>query len=294
MRMMTLRLPISFVLFAALLRPATANEFTPIASSSGTVIVINVEANRIILAADSRATTDDGYDNNDCKLLTFSKNTIFTSSGHVHLSVGPAKGETWDGRVVARRLIAEPRKTKVTSAKDEATRLAEAWGATVVSFLQPMLRRGGRDAIASLMVHGVIVEGLFAVRADAGDVAASVVTVSLDNDIVKVLHTLPLGFSVMGYSTVVAEYIPAPKTVSAAELLSKWVESVKGQSAAERAVSLTAQLTQWTIDYGETPQIGGAVDEVWLDTNGVHWVLRKSACLADSRAQDFRVGFERK
>jgi hypothetical protein len=226
--------------------------------------------------------------------LTFSKSTIFTSSGHVHLSVGPTKGETWDGRVVARRLIAEARQNKLTSAKDEATRLAEAWGATAVSYLQPMLRRGGRDAIAQLTVQGVIVEGLFAVRSDAGDVAASVVTVSLDNHIVKVLHTLPLGFSVMGYSTVVTEYIPAPKTVSAAELFSKWVESVSGQAAADRAVSLTAQLTQWTIDYSGIPQIGGAVDEVWLDNNGVHWVHRKSACLADSRTQDFRVGSERK
>jgi hypothetical protein len=207
-------------------------------SSSGTVIVLAIETDKIILAADSRAMTDrGGHTDDDCKLLIFGKDIIFASSGEAHLEVtAPYKA-------------------------------------------------------VSLSIHAdQIVEGVFAVRGINGSLIVSHVLISLDP--MKTVPTIistptllqapPAHWSVLGYSTVAANYIPQPKNELALLQFHKWQNSVLSKSPGEQKILYAAQLAQWTIDSGFS-EVGGAVDEAVLDNNGARWVRRKSNCQQDSR-----------
>ena len=109
-------------------------------SSSGTVIVIAIEADKIILAADSRAMTDrGGHTDDDCKLLIFGKNIIFTSSGEAHLGVAGPHKTVRDARAAARRFIATLPQKKDALARDLANALALSWAKAAVNFFQPVV-----------------------------------------------------------------------------------------------------------------------------------------------------------
>ena len=261
-------------------------------SSFGTVIILVIETDKIILAADSRAMTDrGGHTDDDCKLLIFGKNIIFASSGEAHLEVTAPYTAVWDARAAARRSIARLSQKKDTQARDVANALASSWAKAAVNFFQPVVNYGGKDDFVSLSIHTEqIVEGVFAVRGINGSLIVSHVLISLDpmKTVPKIVSTPtllqgpPAHWSVLGYSTVAANYIPQPKSELALLQFHKWQNSVVGKSLDEQEILYAAQLAQWTIDSGFS-EVGGVVDEAVLDNNGARWVRRKSNCDEDSR-----------
>ena len=261
-------------------------------SSSGTIIVIAIETDKIILAADSRAMTDrGGHTDDDCKLLIFGKNIIFTSSGEAHLEVTGLHKTVWDARAAARRFIATLPQKKDAQARDLANALAFSWAKAAVNFFQPVVNYDGKDVLPRLSIRpDQIVEAVFAVRAVNGSLAVSHVLISLDPmktvptiiSTPSLLEAPPALWSVFGYSTVAANYIPQPKNEFALFQFEKWRNSVASKSLDEQEILFAAQLAQWTIDSGAS-EVGGVVDEAVLDNNGARWVRRKSNCQEDSR-----------
>jgi hypothetical protein len=260
-------------------------------SSSGTVIVLAIETDKIILAADSRAMTDrGGHTDDDCKLLIFGKNIIFASSGEAHLEVTAPYKAVWDARAAARRSIAGLSQKKDTQARDLANAMGSSWAKAAVNFFQSVVNYGGKDDFVSLSIHpDQIVEGVFAVRGINGSLILSHVLISLDPtktvptiiSTPTLLQAPPAHWSVLGYSTVAANYIPQPKNELALLQFHKWQNSVVGKSLDEQKILYAAQLAQWTIDSGFS-EVGGVVDEAVLDNNGARWVRRKSNCQEDS------------
>lgn len=260
-------------------------------SSSGTVILISIETNMIILAADSRAMTDrGGHTDDDCKLLIFGKNIIFASSGEAHLEVTAPYKAVWDARVAARRSIAGLSQKKDTQARDVANALSSSWAKAAVSFFQSVVNYGGKDDFVSLSIHAdQIVEGVFAVRGINGSLIVSHVLISLDP--MKTVPTIistptllqapPPHWSVLGYNAVAANYLPQPKNELALLQLQSWRNSVASKSLDEQEILFAGQLVQWTIDSGFS-EVGGVVDEAVLDNSGARWVRRKSNCQEDS------------
>jgi hypothetical protein len=261
-------------------------------SSSGTVIVLAIETDKIILAADSRGMTDrGGHTDDDCKLLIFGKNIIFASTGEAHLEVTAPYKAVWDARAAARRSIARLSQKKDTQARDVANALASSWAKAAVDFFQSVMNYGGKDDFVSLSIHAdQIVEGIFAVRGINGSLIVSHVLISLDpmKSIPTIISTStllqapPEHWSVLGYSTVAANYIPQPKNELALLRFHKWQNSVVSKSLDEQKILYAAQVAQWTIDSGFS-EVGGVVDEAVLDNNGTRWVRRKSNCQEDSR-----------
>jgi hypothetical protein len=271
---------------------ATNRPIAQARSSSGTVIVISIETNMVILAADSRAMTNrGGHTDDDCKLLIFGKNIIFASAGEAHLEItGPYKA-VWDARSAARRSIVRFPQKKDAQARDLARALAFSWAKAAVDFFQPVVNHGGKDDFVSLSIHAdQIVEGVFAVRDINGSLVVSHVLISLDA--MKTVPTIistptllqapPPHWSVLGYNTVAANYLPQPKNELALLQLRNWRNSVGSKSLDEQKILFAAQLVQWTIDSGYS-EVGGIVDEAVLDNNGARWVRRKSNCQEDSR-----------
>lgn len=106
-------------------------------SSSGTIIVLAIETNKVILAADSRAMTDrGGHTDDDCKLLIFGKNIIFASSGEAHLEVTAPYKAVWDARAAARRSITGLSQKKDAQARDIANALAFSASPSSASIFQ--------------------------------------------------------------------------------------------------------------------------------------------------------------
>ena len=260
-------------------------------SSSGTVIVISIETNKVILAADSRAMTDrGGHRDDDCKVLIFGKNIIFTSSGEAHLEITGSYKAVWDARAAARRSIRGLSQKKDAQARDVANALAFSWAKLAVNFFQSVVNYGGKDDFVGLSIHAdQIVEGVFAVRGINGSLIVSHVLISLDPmktvpiiiSTPTLLQAPPAHWFVLGYSTVAANYIPEPKNELALLQFHQWQDSVVGKSPDEQKILYAAQLAQWTIDSGFS-EVGGVVDEAVLDNNGAKWVRRKSNCQEDS------------
>jgi hypothetical protein len=276
--------------------PASRDRFT-----SGTVIVISIEDGAVILAADSRAMTDEGHTDDDCKLLAFSGNIIFSSAGKAHMEIAQPYSAVWDARVAARKsVVSLPHNNKSVPARDVATSLAASWGKAAVSYFSPIVSlEGGADVLRHLASsYGVLVEGIFAVRGADGAVAVSHMLISLDSTIsgttIKATPSiLPSGISVMGDHSIVANYVPQPQNELAARQFKQWQKSVADKPQNEQHLSFIAQLAQWTVDAG-IPQVGGDVDEVMLNAGGVKWLHRKSVCPQDSQLQNFDVGSKRK
>lgn len=268
--------------------------------SSGTVIVISIEDNAVILAADSRAMTDEGHTDDDCKLLAFGDSYVFTSAGQAHVELYKPYAAVWDARVAARQSIAElPHNENVAPARDLATSLAASWGNAATTYFGPIASHGGADALRRLAnSSGEVVEGIFAVRAATGDIALSHTIISLDS--MKSIATIKAspsilgpGIAAMGNGSIVRNYVPRPKNEAAARQLQLWEKSVTDKPRNEKLLSFVAQLAQWTVDAG-LPGVGGDVDEVLLNGDGVNWIRRKRVCLADSSAQNLDVGSKRR
>jgi len=269
--------------------------------SSGTVIVISIEDGAVILAADSRAMTDEGHTDDDCKLLAFSGYIIFSSAGEAHMEIAQPYSAVWDARVAARQSVMRlPHNNNAAPARDIATSLAASWGNAAKSYFGPITSLdGGADALRHVASsYGNLIEGIFAVRGANGTVAVSHMLISLDSTIhgttIKATPSiLGPGISVMGEQRIVVDHFPQPKNELAARQLKQWQKSVAEKPQNDQRLSFIAQLAQWTVDAG-IPQVGGDVDEVMLDASGVNWVHRKSVCPADSHLQNFDVGSKQK
>jgi hypothetical protein len=269
--------------------------------SSGTVIVMWIEDGAVILAADSRAMTDEGHADDDCKLLAFSGNIIFTSAGKAHMEIVQPYNAVWEARVVARQTIVRlPRNNNAEPARDIATALAASWGNAAKSYFGHILSLdGGADALRHVTSsYGVLIEGIFAVRGADGAVAVSHMLISLDSTkqgttIKATPSILGPGFAVMGEQSIFLDYVPHPKNELAARQFKQWQRSVAHKSQSEQNVAFIGQLARWTVDAGFA-DVGGDVDEVMLNAKGVNWIHRKSVCPADSHSQNFDIGSKQK
>jgi len=71
----------------------------------GTATVIKVDADRVIIASDSRVTLPTGYRDDDCKIFALSHAVVFSGAGYRNISSAQPAG-TWDSHDIARESFA--------------------------------------------------------------------------------------------------------------------------------------------------------------------------------------------
>jgi hypothetical protein len=227
------------------------------------------------------------HKDDDCKILLFGKDVIFTTAGMAHFEVTGPYTAVWDARVAARRVIAKLARPKDTPAEALARTLASSWEKEAVNFFQTVVRHGGENGITTY-AGNQIVECIFAVRAVDDTLAVSHALITVDSSTapttIKSADSIlkPVAIAAIGYGTVLQKYYPHPTTPLARAQEQQWHKSVANKTHEEQLISFIAQLVQWTID-AHLEEIGGDVDEAILDASGARWVRRKSNCVRDSR-----------
>jgi hypothetical protein len=287
-------LAISCVAYAQGAR-ALENEFT----SSGTIIVIDFEAERILVAAESRQTglplesRDHG-----CKIIPLGKRMFFTLSGR---SVGKDQSGVYiDTYKAARSAFGAFRNAKNTP--ERAKLVATRWAQLVRAEYQKMLirdpegfsvqLRNGELAIASfgsstdsneLLIYTVFVTYYFRPE---GEMPRAHLTPQIHTDVLPWKQRLPVspGSSVYYINGSqdrigVSEFIDA-KTVRAknaeAELQSFISKSIHPDVDALTLEYAVKAATEWAVNKGD---VGGEVDVLELPRNAdFRWLKVKKEC----------------
>ena len=102
--------------------------------NSGTIVIINVAKDRIILAADSRGTNEDtGAQNNfDCKVSVLGNRMVFTNVGNARrtslFDADPVK--SWDNTRLAKEVFLH---YKDTTGERRVLTISTAWGYAIAS-----------------------------------------------------------------------------------------------------------------------------------------------------------------
>jgi hypothetical protein len=238
----------------------------------GSITVVDVDANRVILASDSRATLADGYHDDDCKISAFGGELVFSGAGYRQVS-STLPPRMWDSHEVALKsfeIVKSKREVDTVSAT------AREWERETKEFFI-----GPPDALQDLLDSGVskVFDAVF-VGKDGGRLVAIHDQFRIDpfgphvEMTSEVLH--PPRLLALGVSDIADEFAnrTSPRAIAEAE---KWRETVSGTDLGAQEILFAAQLVKWTVLYGPE-NVGGAVDTVVIDSDGVHWIDRKAIC----------------
>jgi hypothetical protein len=193
----------------------------------------------------------------------------------------------WDAYQAAQRgfRYADSSKGK----QNKTTLAATFWGNRAKKFFQTVLKANNSqqfiDQIHASNNYGCIVEGVF-VTTDSEltviHVEILLKTESVKNPTIEVKIDPPTpvgGLSVMGFNNVALEFLGTPQSPRAKGAFLQWEASIpNGLTDTQKEERFGIQIVQWTIDFNAAPEVGGDVNAVALDRNGVRWLSQKEYC----------------
>jgi hypothetical protein len=132
---------------------------TPLAYAqieSGTVVVVGYSKKKVIVAADSRETNDDGaYRDTACKIAALNDKLIFTATGRAKFISRDVS--LWDATREARTALMNTQKLNSDKVGDFLDRVAARWGVLLGTNIATNMQR---DA-SKLSDEQVLVDGMF-------------------------------------------------------------------------------------------------------------------------------------
>jgi len=256
-------------------------------TKSGTTVVIDVTQDKVTIAADSRINFPDGrYRDDDCKISAFDNKIVFASSGQRHMQAAFRNGQptiVWDSHDVAiqafKAVMAKPTRPR----DDIAVAVARQWEILTRDFFLSFMRIDPQPVLG-LASHGTdtIVEGVFVGKHRNGHLTAVQVGVAVDRSLPTIKASsqviAPGRIGMMGFKSVALEFYWGNSPRAKAEI-NRWKNTLVGNDAANRRVAFITQLVKWSV-LSEPRDVGGEVDTVVFDSNGVHWIHRKKNCKA--------------
>ena len=239
----------------------------------GTVTVVDVEPDQVIVSSDSRATMPNGYRDDDCKISEIGGEMLFSGAGYRQISSTKPAG-LWDAHEVAARSFAI---AKAMRTADTVNATAREWEKETKAFFA-----GPQSDLKDLMNSGVtkIFDALFVGRTADKRMIAVHDQVKIDPagpSIVITSETLaPPHVLAVGVEDVANEFINQ-SSQRAMDEMQKWQQTVSEKEATEQQLLFTEQVVKWTIQYGPD-NVGGPVDTATIDPSGIHWITRKNVC----------------
>ncbi|MCU0226836.1 MAG: hypothetical protein MUF01_04285 [Bryobacterales bacterium] len=252
-------------------RPASAQ-----ALETGTVIVVAYSKQRIVVAADSRASfMAEGFQDEVCKIAHPARKVLFAASG----MVGAGDWYAADvAKQVAARLVAD----NPYLSESSLVSLAEAWGRAMAEKIRALppqaIQKYMRDSQTAALFAGLdradevnmVQVRLTPVAAARGiDVRMEVKRVAID----------PSGthFLAFGRPQVAMEFLGRKTAVAQAEA-AKWPEYFRGSQDIAQDVAI--RLVELTGHYDERKDlVGGSTAAIRMDgQGGVRWLKRPASC----------------
>jgi hypothetical protein len=252
--------------------------------ASGTIIVIAKTKNRVIIAADSRTETTvngtviQGIDDSSCKIAALSGDVVFTAAGLV--SDGK---HSWTAVSEAIAAIANtPHGNRISAAESDLVlaNWAEAMKQNFREFSNEQL---------SAYAHadnGHLTTGLLAGVEKTGGAWIHAMMLNYANgflspqDYVLNSDDPPTAYTSVGKYDIFHEFEGEKKSSRAIAERAAWehtglLGTTFDEFKARRLVELTIMY------HPDKLQVGGPVDEIELDANGVRWVQVKKNCERD-------------
>ncbi|MCC7340137.1 MAG: hypothetical protein IT170_03540 [Bryobacterales bacterium] len=244
----------------------------------GTIIVAACSRERIVIAADSKASfRTDGFQDEVCKLAVPANKVLFAASGLVGVGDWSAADEA---RTAAQRIVGD----NPYLSRSSLTSIAEAWAramAAKIRTLPPALFGGPQaESQTSALFAGLDrADEVNLVRATVQPVAAAGGKMDARTNVIPVeIPATGTRFLAFGMPAIAMEFL-AGKTERAQAEVAQWKNYFTG--SADMAEDIAIRLVELT-SYFEPRKdlVGGATAAVRMDGKaGVRWLRRPPACL---------------
>jgi len=255
--------------------------------ASGTIIVIAQTKNRVIIAADSRTETTvngtviQGIDDSSCKIAALSGDVVFTAAG----LLGDGK-HSWTAVSEAIAAIANtPHGSRISGAESDLV-LANWAEAMKQNFREFSNEQLSAYAYAD---DGHLTTGLLAGVEKTGGTWIHAMMLNYANGFLSpqgqgyVLNSddPPTAYTSLGKYDIFHEFEGEKKSSRAIAERAAWehtglLGTTFDEFKARRLVELTI------MHHADKLEVGGPVDEIELDANGVRWVQVKKNCEGDT------------
>ncbi|MGO9403468.1 MAG: hypothetical protein ACLPVW_08365 [Terriglobales bacterium] len=271
-----------FVLRLMLLLLATTSAFAQVKSS--TIIVLGESKHKIVIAADSRMSEEDGsYRDDGCKIAALNNKFLFATSGRsfdiTHGIVG------WDATEQARTALAlvlqAERTTELTHSF--VMEIANEWATLIFNNVTAHIRP---EEFVTMKQDQLFVDGTF-ITLEAPEPNIAYTAFRRDGNTTKFLTPMistghlpdKMAFTAIGsgYSTFI-EFLnnTSPRAKKEQRITTRLAKRWEPEQADAR---MAIRLVDLVIKYSPEPDVGGRVDAADLTVGQpVHWIQRKPNC----------------
>jgi hypothetical protein len=247
----------------------------------GTLVVIGLSQNKIIIAADSRksAYSRDQSRDDDCKLIPFDGFSVFTTAGNVGFRTEHTTG--WDGNNEAAKIIASSKNSKSTG--KYLRNAAIEWAQNITAEINQSLAVD-RNQTMQAVEDNRILNGIF-VGLENGIGALYQEEIMLDPRRRRAINHLTaepmppvLQWSAMGDVTAAIDVIRGESTFAKTQR-HEWGLLQRTIELKDRDAYWAIQLVKIGANYDPKRQeIGEPVDALEITVEGTRWVKRKPVC----------------
>lgn len=257
-------------------------------SVSATTIVLGFSKNKVVIAADSRLTNEDGtHQDTSCKIAALNDRFLFTTSGRAIDVTNHKLG--WDVAQFARIALNDVLKKRMdptrTPERPFAGDVADLWQDLVGQSISNNIRA---TEFARLKPKETFVNGMFFGITPSGNIQGAFAALARSADLGYMIESPPLTtydpsdkitFAQQGgEDQLFLEFTHATTRRARAELAAT-NELAKKWPPAEADVRVAMRLVELIIKYDTDHYVGGPIDAVELDKGGtIRWIQRKSNC----------------
>jgi hypothetical protein len=250
---------------------------------TGTVVVVYLTQEKVIMAADSRTVFDDNRPPNDskCKIVALDGKVIFGSSGLMDFTtISPRLSLQWSNTEEARKAYAS---TVGSPTGKRIAAVANQWGQAIALNFQSLYFFYPQEITKRLRDNDILTQAYFA-GIENGEPVLYWTTVSFGGILItpqvrKI--TCPLQhFCAIGRTAISTEFTGLTSQRAKGEAVS-WKPSPKADLA-DYDLLRTIRLVDLTIAYRWERDVGGPIDAVQLNRDGsLRWFQRKDNCPAN-------------
>ena len=254
----------------------------------GTVVVIFVSSERVVLAADSRVTFSGGrrgFEDTECKVADLGQETIFAELGVSRYDFGPQQKTTpFNAQTTARRVA----RSLPGETTDRAKAMAASWSKQVKNALDVELERHPQEVMASLRGSSkLLAGGVFAGKTSDGLVVYfAAVNCECSGEhksaSIKITQILPtddgLPAAVIGTSEAMnlfSEMVEG-RTARGLKELTSLSSEVNGD---DRGAEVTVKTAEFVLRNSKDRMVGGPVNAIELSKSAqARWVRKEKNC----------------
>ncbi len=249
-------------------------------SRSGSILVTKFSEERLIMAADSRSTDNNGHriDDSECKIHVIGKNLVFVAGGREHVD----DARTHKTIVDATNIAISVRRSNSTASIEK---VATLWGREMELALQDLGKLSRQALLGGLGKDQVVALGIFAGTEPDGRIAAYVVGINYDivaSIIVLTPHLQPLEHHTVvhfAHGTAEIDEFMKAETKRARDWKVKVTLELDSKHIVDREPFFLIAGVQAAIEWANDQTIGGDVDALILHKGGkIEWVQKKKNC----------------